>query len=206
MVAFVEENGKVVVKATVGGFKDYARSIRSNVRATWKGHFELFDFVDVMIDTLRRGLTRAWYEGAEECGVLPDELTIEEQTELQNVINSEISFTVGFGATIIAGSQTNGGKLRPLSKRAELWINRYPDVQNRAKVSACGDQKLKWVLGPTEHCTSCSNYSQRVYRASIWKKHGVRPKMSTLECEGWRCQCMLQTTNDKITPGFPPAP
>jgi hypothetical protein len=103
-------------------------------------------------------------------------------------------------------SRAEGGKLTPLLGRGDLWVNRYNQAVSMAKMSACGDLKYRWIVGPTEHCTDCAMYNGRVYRGSVWASVGAQPQASALACHGFRCQCILQQTTDAAMPGRPPAP
>ena len=72
----------------------------------------------------------------------------------------------------------------------ELWVNRYRDVRNQAKVLACKDEKFVWRLGATEnHCSTCPRLDGKVKRGSQWEKSGIRPQNppnTELECGGWK--------------------
>lgn len=184
---------------------DYARGIRSAVRGFWSGNLDYFGFYDAMYATIDRGLTLAYHEGAQQCGILPSELTIDEIRDLRFNILEQINYLAGFADDIELNSKKNGGKLTPLLTRAQLWVNRYNSVRNQAQVSACKDQKLMWELGATEqHCRTCFALNGKVKRASVWKRAGVRPQNAPnplLECEGWKCDCRYIVTDSPITPG-----
>jgi len=187
------------------GSSNYRNGIRSATRGLWTGVLDYYQFFDVMVTTIQTGIPRAWEEGAAECGISPDELTLEEKMQQQAAIYGELAYVDGFAIAIEAGSKANGGKLGPLMGRADLWVNRYRDVVNRAKLMACADQKLVWILGPTkDHCNDCLNMNGRVYRGSIWDKYDVRPQSPRLECGGYRCLCNLVPTEARANPGRPP--
>ena len=95
--------------------------------------------------------------------------------------------------------------LRAASSRIPMWTNRYTEVMNTAKVMAGGDRKLKWVLGPTEHCSSCMKLAGKVKRGSMWVASGIQPQSRSLECGGYNCQCSLQPTTDRASPGRLPS-
>jgi hypothetical protein len=179
------------------------------VRGFWSGELDYFAFYESFGLSIEQGLTAAWYEGAAMCGILPEELTIDEMKQLRFRIAEQMNYLAPFAEAIEAGSKANKGKLTPLFNRAQLWINRYSDVKNEAKVSACKDQKLKWVLGLTEkHCRTCAALNNKVKRASFWKKLGVRPQNAPnpkLECEGWLCDCDLVPTDEPVTRGVMPS-
>ena len=95
--------------------------------------------------------------------------------------------------------------LRAASSRIPMWVNRYNDVVNTAKIMAGGDKKLKWVLGPTEHCSSCSKLAGKVKRGSVWIASGIQPQSRSLACGGYNCQCSLQPTTDRASAGRLPS-
>jgi hypothetical protein len=73
---------------------------------------------------------------------------------------------------------------------------------------ACGDGKFKWVLGPTEHCTTCAKLEGLVKRGSWWRDNVLpqNPPNEKLECGGWRCQCNLEATDQRVSRRTPSLP
>jgi hypothetical protein len=180
----------------------YVRDIRGIVRAFWNGTLDYDQAWGLFQDTVRIGLTRAWYEGAAECGIQPSELTDDERYALQGAIYTESGHIAGFLEAIEAGSKANGGALAPLLSRAGMWGNRYLDVTNRAKLMACGNQKMRWDLGPTkDHCESCLKLNGKVKRASQWDEADIRPQSPRLKCGGYRCLCTLTPTDEPMSKG-----
>ena len=115
------------------------------------------------------------------------------------------------GAASFAASKLDlngGGKLDPLMQRAELWALRYQDVKTRGRMMACGDQKFKWVLGPTEHCSTCAKLAGLVHRGSQWRNYVLpqNPPNEQLECGGWNCRCSLEPTTERASRRYPPLP
>ncbi len=187
------------------GQANYGLAIRANVRALWAGVTDIDQFVDGMFSSIRRGLNRAWREGAKQCGIKPDELTPEELAAIVQVITNELLFVLSFADAIEAGSKANGGKLRPLLGRVELWESRYLDVTNRAILMACADKKIEWVMNPLkDNCTSCKSLNGKVKRGSTWERLGIRPQdppNDKLKCKGHRCGCRGVPTDKPISRG-----
>lgn len=183
---------------------DYRLAVRSAVRRLWLGESTVFDFFDTMNFAITRHLRIAWKEGAASCGINEDELTNQEIAARDSFINSQFPYLLGFGDSIEENNKSSGAKLEPHLQRAELWIGRYSEAREKAKTMACGDQKLQWVVGPTEHCEDCARLNGRVYRASVWERYGLRPQSRDLACGGWRCQCTLVPTSEPATRGRPP--
>jgi hypothetical protein len=161
--------------------------------------------LDTFRSAIERAVEQAWLEGAQECGIQEDELTIEELTARDEFIFEQNDLAPNFINDIEAKSKVNGGQLTPLLQRAEKWINRYNDAKNQSKTLACADEKGQWFLGPTEkHCTSCKGFDKRVYRFSTWRGNNAIPQSPCLSCNGFNCQCRIDPTNRRITPGrFP---
>jgi len=193
------------LETKAGGRDSYGTGIRSAVRGLWYGVFDYDQFFSSMMSTIRAGLTRAWYDGAREMGILPSELSPEERLALEQAIQSEYSHLNDFASDIEAHSKANRVKIAPLLKRADLWINRWTDVNNQAKLMAGGDKKLKWVLGATEeHCKTCAAMHGKIKRASYWRDHGPHPQQpvnDTIECKGWKCLCTLEPTDEPQSKG-----
>jgi len=158
-----------------------------------------------MLETIRSGLTRAFYEGAKVCGVLPSELSYEELNALAAAYFAQYDHLDSLGDAIEANSKANKGKVTPLLRRSDMWSNAYASVKAQAQLMACGDKKLKWNEGDTkEKCVDCLAYDQRVYRASTWARYGIKPQSPSLACHGFNCHCSFEVTDDKCTPGRPP--
>lgn len=185
-----------------GGRLDYTRSLRTVVWSLWRGDMTTFEFLDRATSTIRRGFTRAFYEGAGECGVSPSELTPQETNVLQAEINQESLFLINFADTITNNSKTSGEKLRAHTERLPMWLNRYEMLRNLGRISACKDAKYQWIWNPVkEHCSDCGMLNGRVYRASVWNNSGWVPKGRNLECGGFKCGCEFVLTDLPITPG-----
>lgn len=178
----------------------YQARLRTAVRGLFKGTLTRSQFTDALESAIRRGLTQAWIEGAKQCGVGQDELTEKETDALAVVIKSEFEH-IGNLADYIKEAE----KLAMAFGRLTLWVNRYTDIQNQAKVMACADKKLEWALGTTEdHCRTCPKLNGKVKRGSQWEKLGIRPQSPPnpcLECGGWRCLCQLRVTDKAISRG-----
>jgi hypothetical protein len=195
----------LITKQHLGGAANYRHSVRSAVRLLWYGYTDLFGFVDNMYSVIKLGFTRAWHDGMAECGLKPYDMTQEEIEKLNYEMNTEATFVLGFGIDIMNNSKLLGGKLTPLLSRAEMWANKYEYIRSIAMQMACKDEKLLWRINPAkEHCGSCVRLNGRVYRASIWRKYDIYPRMHRLECGGWRCGCSLEKTMLPVTPGRPP--
>lgn len=184
----------------------YQRAVRSAVYALWRGVFDVLTFIDDMVNIIAHHITRAWNEGAAQCGIKPDELTDAEIIARDQFIANQYFYLFSFANDIDQGSRANRGKLTPLYQRTEMWIARYTEARSQAMQMACADQKLEWVWSPLkEHCVDCERLNGRVYRASIWQKHNIHPRMSTLACRGYKCGCSFAVTDKPITRGRPPS-
>ena len=178
----------------------YQANLRSAVRGFYNGTLSQGQFTDAMESSIRRGLTRAWIEGAKVCGVKQDELTEDELDALQSAIESEFGYIDNFASGI-----EESEKLAALYSRLTKWTNRYTDIENRAKTMACADEKLEWELGAVErHCSTCPRLHGKVKRGSQWTKLGIhpqRPPNACLECGGWKCKCRLKRTDKPVSRG-----
>ncbi len=158
-----------------------------------------------MNGAIRRGFTQAWAEGAKECGILPDEITVAEQTKLNSLISTNLGFVRDFGVAIRRGSKANGGLLRTQMTRSGVWVSRYTQVVQEAKAMSCADQKLKWVIDPTkDNCSSCVRLNGKVKRASFWDERSIIPQVPDagyLTCRGFNCGCTLRVTDDRVARG-----
>ena len=184
---------------------NFRSGIRSAVRGLWSGALTPGQFSDALEAVIQRNLTKAWTEGAADCGVAADELTDQETTALAAFIDNQFGFIDGYGEAIDAESKAEGGKLTPLFARAEKWVGKYSEAKANGHARACADEKSEFVFGPTkEHCGTCRGLRGRVYRNSVWAANdAVPPHNWNFECRGG-CHCQLRSTDKPITRGkFP---
>ncbi len=188
----------------------YRSGIRASVRGLWLGVFDDSQFHDSMSAIIDAGIRRAWRSAAAECGITPNEFTPDEKLEIFTTIFREVGFIGGFAAFIDANSKTNKGLLRTFNGRIAIWVNRYNDALNNAKIIVCDNLKYVWVLGKREHCKSCLKLNGKVKRGSYWDEKDIRPQdppNDKLDCRGWNCGCGLEVTQDALSrgplPGLP---
>lgn len=202
MIALFTEIG---VKASETPEEAYGRWLRGPVRGLWGGAIDRAQFEEAYRTAVEEGHYRAWYEGAAECGIRPDELSVDEHIALLELIDFELQWIPGLADFVIQKSKANGGKLTTCVNRLLPWANRYAGVRAKAKTMACADRKLEWVLGPREEsCPSCMALSGKVKRGSYWHERGILPGVhgaAYLECRGYNCGCDLVPTDKPMSKG-----
>lgn len=180
----------------------FRTGLRNAIRGLWQPTITRAQFESTVRSLLSKELTNAWLEGAASCGIAEDELTGQEGRALLDFIKDQQGYLPDFAAYIVENNRKKDGKILDLFERGKLWLNRYGDARNRGMQMACSDQKLEWILGPTEqHCPDCSKYSGKVYRGSTWGN--IRPQSSNLSCHGFRCLCRLEPTKKRANGGRP---
>lgn len=183
----------------------YEKALRDAIRGFWNGSFDEAQFHEAVRGAANRWLQNAWESGAETCGILPDELTNEEQVLLSQRILGEINRIPTLTEYLFSRTKAKGGKLNDVLFKASLWSKRYLDLKNEAVVSACSNEKLVWALGATEeHCKTCNRLNGKVKRGSVWASNEIfpqRPPNVKLECGGYNCKCELKPTTERASPG-----
>lgn len=186
----------------------YRRDINGIVRSVWNSTMAVEQGFELFEDSVRFHLTRAWYAGAKECGISPNELSLDERNQLRSVIASETARIFSFLLEVEEGNKAAGVLFGRYRSRVDTWALRYPDVQNRARVMACGDKKLEWVINYTRNvknnCSSCMKLSGKVKRGSTWQRLGIQPQNppnDLLVCQGWLCGCALVPTDKPMSKG-----
>lgn len=199
----------------------YQYEFREIVRKTWRGDYsddedELYLIALLLLDEhIRNGMTQAFYEGALEMGVQPNEITIIEQTELYNAIREQQNYVPGFLAYVIEHSKANGYKFTPILQlpRTQIWLNQYGFFRDTGRTTAKDDPKMRWETHSMEQCGTCGKLDGWVARLSFWQEN-VMPRDPRLECMASTgtpgvpvCKCELVPTDEPITPGrFPDIP
>ena len=97
-------------------------------------------------------------------------------------------------------ANTPGASLQSAVPRLQMWGNRWQGVYNEAVTYFGGKARFVWVLGPTEHCTTCAGLSGIVAWAKEWEMADIRPQSRRLECGGYRCQCQLLPSTRRRSP------
>jgi hypothetical protein len=187
------------------------KSIDTYDRQLWKYALDLYRggdpgvFITDFVNAISNQLTRAWNAGAKEMGVMPADMTDDDRSEIQAIINAEYEHILDLGTAITAAQPGTIQEFRDTFRsRIDLWINRYTDVVNQAKIYFGGKTRLIWVEGDTlEKCPTCLALNGIVAFAQEWEQSGVRPQSppnNAIECGGWNCSCTLQVTDKRRSP------
>lgn len=170
----------------------------------FRGDIDAFGFIDAFASSIEEQLTRAWNEGAREVGQEPGDMTDEDLAVMQSYIDSENEHVLDLAQAIedaIAEKLTIEDFRSEFRARVDMWVNRYTDVVNAAKVYFGGKTRLIWVEGDTiNKCDSCLALDGIVAYAEEWEQSGVKPQGQMLQCGGWHCGCSLQPTDKRRTP------
>jgi hypothetical protein len=189
-------------------------------RQLWSYSLEFFrgeisddQFESDFIAAIENQLTRAWNEGADEVGVLPEEMTEEDLGVLQGLIDEEVGYLTGLGVDIIDIKESTEGMSEKdaldefrsrFRSRIDIWASKYNEMVNRAKIHFGNKTKLRWDLGATEkHCETCLALNGIVAYAYEWEQSGIHPGESgsaILACGGWACDCKLTETDERRSP------
>jgi hypothetical protein len=172
-----------------GGIVSFRRNVRASVRGLWTGTITKRQALSTFRAAIERAIEQAWIEGAQECGIQEDELTVEELTARDEFIFEQNDLAPNFIDVIAAQSKANGGQITPLLQRAEMWINQYSSASQQSEAMACADEKREWRIGRTEHCRTCLALNGQVRRLSFWQNN-VLPRSAPNE----RLICRGQTS------------
>lgn len=185
----------------------YKSELRSIMRGVIDGVLVIPNAVSATDSAVRRAMTQAAFEGLEKGGVMKGDISQQELLALQEIIFNEQDYVVG----LVEYAATQTGKENPaysaVFNRVDMWAARYDSVKEKFFMLADGNQKLLWTHNPQkDNCIDCITYSGKVYRAKVWEKRDIRPKMWDLTCRGGHCGCTLGKTDKPVTKGFPPKP
>lgn len=186
----------------------YLQALQAAIRDLYRTG-EVGRYIDKHASLIEEQFSRAWREGMRAVGMDPNDMTDEEKDALAQEIDKEDDYVLDFAEEILQAREGNEPYERFIS-RAQAWANRYNDIVTKAKLMADKDQKLEWVLGDAEHCSSCIKLNGLVKRASQWIKYAVQPQNppnDKLVCKGYNCKCALVPTNRNTSRGkFPKLP
>ena len=182
------------------GPEAYQRGLRQPALGLRSGQLDPSGFYDMVTNAIQVGLTDAWHAGAAKCGVMPADLSPDELSMLSQVVSEEYGHVSTLTDYIVAHNRDSGGKFGDLEPRLHMWAMRWGEVHDRAMTMACGDKKLMWTLGDSEHSPDCLKLAGKVKRASQWKEAGLSPRSPLLDC-GLGCKCSLVKTDKPISKG-----
>lgn len=187
----------------------FRMDLRALARLLWTGMIEQGEYINRMYNSIDKYLSEAFYAGAKMVGILPHELTFEEHSVLLRMLTQQHQYIPNLSQTIW-DNRRGVGKLTPLLRRLDLWVNAYTRFKNEAAALAGKDLKLEWRLWglrkTKKPCVDCLKLNGRVYRASVWKKWNVIPQSPALFCHGVNCGCAFFPAHaaQRTTPGRPP--
>ena len=136
---------KAQKQLTSPGANEYRRTLRAAVRGLYQGESDMDWFADAMEAAINHSFQRAFREGADICGIEPQDYSEDEQSTLDETISEEFRFVEGLGVAVVAARAEEKG-LKGLFVRLELWIQRYLELRTLAMQMACADQKLRWGM------------------------------------------------------------
>lgn len=213
-IAYLDYSGVDVghrVKDAIKTVAFYQRSIEGLIRDLYRGDIGQADFENGLVDLIDQQLDRAWREGMRKNELDPEkDMTPEMEQELERIKLAELDHVTGFAEAITEAAEKDAENEKPkeslpgLYVRGGAWSNRYNDVVTQAvQFTAEPDNKLAWRLGATEeHCETCAALDGLVATAEEWAESGFKPQAppnGMLDCGGWRCDCSLEPTGDKIS-------
>jgi hypothetical protein len=88
-----------------GGIVSFRRNLRASVRGLWNGALTKRQALTTFRRAIERAIEMAWTEGAAECGIQEDELTVDELTARDEFIFEQNEFATGFIDVIAANSK-----------------------------------------------------------------------------------------------------
>jgi hypothetical protein len=92
-----------------------------------------------------------------------------------------------------------------IAAKAEGYAGALIGIYNYAKMQGKPEQEGEWVYGDTDHCATCDELNGQVHPLAWFADNGYIPQQrgsGTLECGGWRCQCVIRDpkTKEQLVP------
>ena len=183
----------------------FDRVLNGAVLGLYRGDIGREEFVDELFRLLDEQYRRAWNEGMRENDLDPQrDMKPEWEAVLQDAIAGQLDYVEPFADAILAAKEA-GTPVGPLQSRVSLWSNGYNAIVQLSIITTRPDDRYRWEVGPTEHCSTCEALNGIVATAKDWQESGYAPQGRMLECGGYRCQCRWVYTEDPVTPGGIPA-
>ena len=181
----------------------YDRELRRMIKNYYNGYLSDLDFIGVFSSLVEGQMYRAYLEGLMSTDFDINNMTGAMYAEIDEIRRSEENYILDFIQQIKDAKEAGTG-FEQFNSRADVWVNRYFDVQNRGTIAGAKNRQINllWKLGATEqHCTTCASMHNKVMSADDWSVSGIAPQQppnANLECGGWRCDCSLSPTSKKV--------
>jgi len=186
-------------------FEYYQRVLNKDVLQLYRGDMTEAEFIDDMVRLIDEQFTRAFNEGMRLNELDPaKDMKPEWEDLLQERKLKEFDYVDNYAAEIVKAAK-EGADVAPFQARVDMWANRYGEIVSWAQIITRPEDRYKWVVGPTEHCSDCAMLNGIVATGADWIASGWQPQGSMLECGGFRCQCSLVYTEEKVTEGGIPS-
>ena len=131
----------------------------------------------------------------DSAGVLPQDISEKEQAEINTLVQEQSGYVTEIGRVLY---HEGGITKAQATRKPDMWWKKSVEPFYYAGLRA-GDRNAYygWRLGATEqHCKDCLRFSlAHVHRISDWLKSGWEPGSSSLECNGFECDCSFYKTN-----------
>ena len=154
---------------------------------------------DLVLGQISQAFETAWTDDGNE---LPPPEYIRDAS--QEMVREQWSHIDDFYRAIVDARVDQTG-VDALLSRVQLWANQWNTAYNECRrlIAVENGDKLKWVMGITEHCRTCLALNGIVAYAREWDELGVKPGGTSnelLDCRGYNCQCGLEVTTKRRSP------
>lgn len=148
-------------------------------------------------------------EGLAEAGDGEVELTDQDRETIREWVLDQQSYSGGLADAMAAvvrepDLDTRRGMERAIFERLKTWVASLRVLGGKAKASALANRMVTWIYGDTDHCRTCERLNGKRHRLSWFTSREYIPQepgSGSLECGGWRCQCVLvDDDGDQVLP------
>lgn len=161
---------------------------------------------------IRRDAEAVFIEGLKAGGVDSEELDAEDSATIAAWVSEQLGYVAGLWDAVdkLLDDFERGlikqpdfiARRRALYERIGLWGQSLRDLGSAGKASALANMMCTWRLGATEkHCRTCARLNGKRKRLKWFTSRGYYPQQNgseTLECGGWRCECVLRDDKGKV--------
>lgn len=192
-----DENETVIRRVRRKQFEDdlsdYEDELAELTERLQSGEITQSEFEALVEELVSDSVLLSFLEGS---GKDEGDLTDADLATIQEMQQPQLDAVPNLAIDVAEGKFT-GDEPNDLGARVTLWGGQLASAYIMGKLRRPDNPNYVWLLGATEqHCSDCLRLSGQVHTAAEWEDSGWRPRITRLECNGYRCDCDLAETNE----------
>lgn len=176
-----------------GYVAEYDNLLTALIRKAWRGDITAGEMAAEHRRILKNLAPGCYYAGIQDGGVDQSEADETDRQTIADWTTEQSSHTLDFAKAARDAGKDKAAR-DAVKARADMWLAAMLALGNLGRASAQANAMGEWIVGPTEHCSTCAKLNGQRHRVKWFVSKGYIPRepgSDTLECNGFRCQCRV---------------